>query len=88
VDVDDVTAVSLDVTTGTGDDTVNITNSDFTLASSVSTGDGDDTVTVSGSDFLGGLNADGGAGTDTFNGLAPVFGNTGLITLLNFEFPA
>jgi hypothetical protein len=87
VDVDDVTAVSLDVTTGTGDDTVNITDSDFTLASSVSTGDGDDTVTVSGSDFLGGLTADGGAHNvgDTFNGLAPGFGNTGLITLLELR---
>jgi hypothetical protein len=85
----DVTAVSVNVTTGTGDDTVNITDSDFTLASSVSTGDGDDTVTVSGSDFLGGLTADGGAGNvDTFNGLAPAFGNTGLITLLDFETTA
>jgi hypothetical protein len=88
VDVDDVTAVSVNVTTGTDDDTVNITNSDFTLASSVSTDAGDDAVTVSGSNFLGGLTADGGAGTDPFIGLAPVFGNTGLITLLNFEFPA
>jgi hypothetical protein len=87
---DGVTAVSVNVTAGTGDDTVNITDSDFTLASSVSTGDGDDTVTVSGSDFLGGLTADGGAHNvgDTFNGLAPGFGNTGLITLLDFEFTA
>ncbi|GBD36256.1 hypothetical protein HRbin36_01377 [bacterium HR36] len=82
-----VTAVSLNVTTGAGDDVVGITDSDFTLASSVSTGDGDDQVTVSGSDFLGGLTADGGAETtnDTFNGLDPTFGNTGLFTVVNFE---
>lgn len=82
-----VTAVSVDVTTGTGDDTVNITDSDFQLASSVSTGAGDDTVNVSGSDFLGGLTADGGAHVagDTFNGLAAAFGNTGLFTLNDFE---
>jgi|GEM_PF-6004148 len=84
---DGVTAVSLNVTTGIGDDTVNITHSDFTLASSVSTGDGDDTVTVSGSSFLpGGLTADGGAGTgDTFNGLDSSFGNAGSFTLFFFE---
>ncbi|MCS7015130.1 MAG: hypothetical protein NZM42_03295 [Gemmatales bacterium] len=82
-----VTAVSVSVTTGEGADTVNITDSDFQLASSVSTGDDDDTINVSGSDFLGGLTVDGGAETsaDTFNGLAAVFGNTGIITLIDIE---
>ncbi|MCS7168908.1 MAG: hypothetical protein NZ914_14925, partial [Gemmatales bacterium] len=78
--------VSVSVTTGEGADTVNITDSDFQLASSVSTGDDDDTITVSGSDFLGGLTVDGGAGiNDTFNGLAAGFGNTGTITLIDIE---
>jgi hypothetical protein len=82
---DGVTAVSVNVTTGDDDDIVNITDSDFTLASSVSTGDGDDQVTVTGSDFLGGLTADGGNGNDTFTGLADGLGNTGINFVLNFE---
>jgi hypothetical protein len=85
---DGVTAVSVNVTTGDDDDIVNITDSDFTLASSVSTGAGDDTVTVSGSNFGGGgLTADGGAENvaDTFIGLAPGLGNTGINFVLNFE---
>lgn len=82
-----VTAVSVSVTTGEGADTVNITDSDFQLASSVSTGDDDDTINVSGSDFLGGLTVDGGDHTlaDTFIGLALQFGNTGTITLIDIE---
>ncbi|MDW8223329.1 MAG: hypothetical protein RMJ82_10300 [Gemmatales bacterium] len=78
-----VTAVSVSVTTGEGADTVNITDSDFQLASSVSTGDDDDTINVSGSDFSpGGLTVDGGAGSnDTFTGLASSLGNNGLISL-------
>ena len=84
VDVEVVTAVSVNVTTGAGADTVNITNSDFALASSVSTGAGDDTVNVSGSDFLGGLTADGGDDTDTF---IDGGSNTGIITVTGFELP-
>jgi hypothetical protein len=83
---DGVTAVSVNVTTGDDDDIVNITDSDFTLASSVSTGDGDDHGYCHRLRLPRWPDCGRRAMATTRSPVSPMgFGNTGINTLLNFE---